>query len=79
MSTRRLTASAARPVVGIGQRRRKAADGTVVVICQVRRGERRLEARLAGADPRVPRTCLRLAFEAPGGEDESLALDREAA
>jgi hypothetical protein len=62
MSRRRLSASAVRRVVGIGQRWTRRRDGIVVVVYQVHRGEGTVEVSCEGADPRVPHTRWLVGF-----------------
>ena len=60
MSRGRLSASAVRRIVGIGQR--WGRDERVIVIYQVHRGERKVEAHLEDEDPCVPGTRFLVSF-----------------
>lgn len=62
MTTARLSASAVRRLVGIGQRWAPSRDGTVVVVCRVHHADRAVEAYPEGADPLVPRTRFPRSF-----------------
>lgn len=48
--------------VGIGQRWSRRSDGAVVVVYQVHRGDRSVEAHLEGDDPHTAGTRFQLGF-----------------
>lgn len=62
MSGTRLSARAAARLVRIGQRWQHRKTKEAVVIYQVHRAERRVEAYPEGADPRLPRTRFYVSF-----------------
>ena len=62
MSPPKLTVRAVHQRVGIGQRWRRRHDGQVIVVYQVHRAERRVEAHLDGSDPTAGRSRFLLAF-----------------
>jgi hypothetical protein len=68
VSEGRLGPNVVRRLVGIGQRWAHRREEMVVVIYQVHRGERTVEAHRVGEDPRVPHTRFVLAFPELGAK-----------
>jgi hypothetical protein len=72
MNAQRLTLAGVRRTVRIGQRWRHRADGQIVLIYQVHRGERLAEAYRERADPHQSRTRFPLGFGELGSNYELL-------